>query len=122
MIKLTKQQIEESNALRKGGMPVKEIAEKFNVCTRAIYYHTSEGLRERTIKYHVRYYRSLSRHKKRLKQAREREYQRLYHKNKYKTDENFRRKQIELSSAYKKRKQDDSMPILLSSEHQIGSS
>lgn len=94
------------------GMPVKEISECLDVARSTIYYNVNAQYRKRHIKRGINYFKCLPAEKKKEAQAKAREYQRLYHKNRYQNDPKFRLKQIKCSMKSKQAVKEISMPRL----------
>jgi len=92
-MKLTKSEIEEIIFLKNKDTPTKEICEKFKVWKGTIYWHTNPLYRERLRKYQRKKYSELTIDQKKKLQEKKRPYQRIYHKNRYNTDEVFKEKQ-----------------------------
>lgn len=84
MKKITKEQIEEIKRLHKAGTSTYKLAIQFKISQSAVCYHLGSK-KERTDKV--------------------KEYQRDYHKKRYQTDEEFKKKQIACTIKCKKNKQ-----------------
>jgi predicted transcriptional regulator len=84
MNKLSLKQIEEIKKLHKEGVSSYKLAIQFGISQSAVCYHTSEKKKERTDKV--------------------KEYQREYHKKRYQTEEDFKKKQIECTIKSRKKK------------------
>ena len=95
MKKLTKQQIEELIIKKNGGTTLKELTKEFNISISVIYYHTNPEYKKRCIEYHRRWFNKLPLETKEKIKKSQREYQRVYHKERYTNDPVFRSKQIE---------------------------
>jgi len=94
MTKLTKEQIKEMIEM-KDKFPVIEIINKFNIQKGTFYHHTNPEYREKVRQYQKKRYNNLSIEEKKIRLNKSREFQKNYHKNRYKNDEEFRKKQIE---------------------------
>ena len=88
-MRLTQKQIEKIRKLREKGMSTYKIALKFGVAQSTICYHTDRKQKER-VSYDSR-----------------KEYQKQYFNNRYKNDEEFRKKHIERVQQGKKRAEND---------------
>jgi predicted DNA-binding protein YlxM (UPF0122 family) len=95
MKKITKENIEQMNILRKEGKTIREIAKIFNVAYQAVRYHIIDGVKEKSRNYVKKLYNQMNEKEKKEYLDRRREYQKEYHKRRYKLDPEFRRKQIE---------------------------
>lgn len=80
-----------------------ELAKRFNVSQRLIYYYKNPEAKERNRKYMMGWYRKLSKTKKKERQEKYREYQRNYQKTRYHNDPIFRQKQIDRAKRNKKK-------------------
>jgi len=95
MMHLTKEEISEIIFMKCENFQVKEICEKFHIQKGTFYHHTNPEFRERMKAYSRKLYSTIPLEKKRERLAKRREYQRHYHQNRYKNDEEFRNKQLE---------------------------
>tara|TARA_Y100000310_G_scaffold309683_1_gene354055 strand:+ start:1908 stop:2249 length:342 start_codon:yes stop_codon:yes gene_type:complete len=92
------------------GMPVKEISECLDIAVSTIYYYVNASYRKKHLKRCSNYFKCLPKEKKKEAQVKAREYQRLYHKNRYQNDPEFRLKQISCSMKFKQAVKEVSMP------------
>ncbi len=95
MKRLTTEQINEIVKLRNEGKTLRKIADKFKVQTQTILYHTSEDFRIKLREYNRKRYNQMSPKEKREYLKNKREYQRIYHQERYANDLEFRKKQLE---------------------------
>ena len=105
-MKLDKQQIEEIIYMKNKNIPLNEIMEKFKISRMLIYYYSNPEYKKRIKEYQRKWYNSLSIKERRKLRSKMKEYQRNYHNNLYKTNEKFRKKQIERSKIVQKRNND----------------
>jgi len=94
MKKITKEQIEQMKLLRKD-KSLREIAKIFNVALQTVRYYLIEGVKEKSRDYTRKLYNQMTPEQKKEYFNKRREYQKNYHRNRYKTDSGFRRKQLE---------------------------
>ncbi|MDD4049880.1 MAG: hypothetical protein PHX47_02615 [Candidatus ainarchaeum sp.] len=102
-MKLTKEQIIELKELRKQGKKRKDLAKMFNVCLTTIDWHTNEDFKGRFKEYQKKWYTNLPDEKKELYFDKRKEYQRIYHKNRYSLDPEFKKRQLECAKRYQKK-------------------
>lgn len=95
MRKLTQEQISEIITLKNKDMREIEIAKQFKVSQKTINYHLNPETRRKNLEYFKRWYNNLTSEQKKKRIEKFREYQKNYHRNRYQTDEVFRKKQIE---------------------------
>ena len=100
-MKLNKKQIEEIKLL-KGKKSSFEIAKDFGVSQSAIIYWNSN--RDKCIQREKDYVKKLSPEQKVIRYAKQKEYQKNYRRNRYKTDPEFREKIKEKAREYKRSK------------------
>lgn len=101
MGKLNKKQIKEIKDSKKTYF---ELARQFKVTPGTIRYHKSKEFREQLREYRIkRYNRMTKEEKKRLLESK-RDYQRKYHREKYRSDKEYKKKQLKLSKDYQRKK------------------
>ena len=100
-MKLNQTQIKE---IRNSDKPFKVLARQYNVNPNTIKYHKSGEFKFYIRNYQRKVYGNLSKQGKKDILEKKREYQREYHKNRYKTDKEFRNKQIESAKKYQRGK------------------
>jgi hypothetical protein len=92
--RLTEEQIKEIRRLKESGIKAKELKEKFGVSQYTINYWTNETIRENQKKKASKWFKGLSKSKKSDIYQKRKEYLRNYYKNRYRNDEEFRKRQI----------------------------
>ena len=94
-MKLSKEQIKEIIILNKEGKTQSELAEEFKVCQATIlYWVNAKYANEKKLKERI-YYKNLPQKKKKEMYEKRKEYNKNYHRERYKNDFEFRRKQID---------------------------
>lgn len=93
-MKLTKEQIKQIKELRTNGELIKNLAKQFKVTITTIRWHTNESFRRKFLDYQSKRLKNMSNEKWEKYLESKREYQRIYHKNKYQNDPIFRSKQL----------------------------
>jgi len=99
--KLTKEQIQEIKNIRENGESLREIALKFKVSPTTIRYHLNK---ENLKKNYKKWYNSLSKEKKKEIFKTNNQVARDYRRNRYHSDEEYRKKCIEASTNWRKNK------------------
>ena len=102
-MKLTKEQIKEIKELSKEKNSY-ELAKLFNVSQNTIMYWISN--RDKQIIRNKNYVKNLSKERKHKLYLRQKEYQKIYFMNRYRTNEVFRNKVKERAKEYKRKKND----------------
>lgn len=110
-MKITKNQIEEIRKLRAEGKTQIEIARRLNINQSSVNYWSNEESRKKQINKGITHYKGLSKEEKKEIGQKHREYKRNYYKNKYHTDEEYRKKRIEYSKKYQKSHSSDTQTI-----------
>lgn len=101
---------EEKNAikrLREQGRSYKEIAKELNTTIFAVRYHLQQKFRQEAIRRSKERIEKMRAEGKLVTNEREREYMREYMNKRYHTDEDFRRKMIDMSQRYQRRKAEE---------------
>lgn len=102
-MKLSQEQIDEIIELKEKGISTIFLAEKFEVTPRTIYWNLNPiEHRKKMREYQKKWYNRLSKKQKKKMFARKREYQRKYHRERYASDPEFRKIQLERSNNYKR--------------------
>jgi DNA-binding MarR family transcriptional regulator len=104
MTKVTKETIELMNKLLKEGKNLVEIAKTLNLSPSTVSYHLNKEQKEKQIERVMKIYKKKSKKQISLENKKKRKYQSAWFKNKYKTDEVFRKKVIANSMRYKLKK------------------
>lgn len=107
MTKLNSEQILEIQKLRKEGRTQFEIAVQFKVSISAIQYHTNEKQKANQIESSKRWFKNLNKSQRKELYNKRKEYWRNYTRNRYNTDEEYRKRVIRYQMEYKKRKKND---------------
>ena len=102
--KITPELLELMKKLRYQGYSYNEIARRLNVGYGTVQYHLNEVQRAKTLERSKRYARKPPTEEQRL---RRRAYMRQYMRERYKADEEFRKRLIELSKQYQKKKNEN---------------
>jgi len=102
-MKLTTEQITEIIFMKNSKIPTKEIIGKFQIAKGTIYWHTNPLYRERLRKYQREWYSKLTKEQKTKIFESKKDYQRIYHKERYERDDEFRKKQQESSKRSNKK-------------------
>jgi uncharacterized membrane protein YgaE (UPF0421/DUF939 family) len=103
-MRLTNNQIYELKELAKKGKTIKELKELFPVCNSTIFYHINEKTNKIQKERAINTYKKLTKEQRHNIYLRKKEYQKTYFKNRYHTDEEFRRSIIEATKRYQRRK------------------
>jgi len=103
-MKITKEQTDKIKELYQEGKTQKEISEITNIAIAVVHYWVNESSREKTKARAKEWYKKQSKEKKRELNLRRKEYRRDYYRNRYQTDEEYRKRRIELSKEGNKRK------------------
>jgi hypothetical protein len=101
-MRLSKQQINEIKNLRKD-FSLRKLSKMLNVCINTIRWHTEESFRNQIREYQKNRYQRMNQEAKSEYLNKKREYQKDYHRNRYKNDSEFRKRQIESSKRSKKK-------------------
>ena len=96
-MRVTKEQINQMKKLREEGKTQREISEIMNLPVNIIQYWLNETLRENNNRRAREWYKRQSKEKRRELNLRQKEYRQNYYKNRYHTDEEYRKRRIELS-------------------------
>jgi Spy/CpxP family protein refolding chaperone len=101
-MKLTKEQINQMNELFKEGKTYVEISKIMNINPSIVNYHLNPDQRNKQIERQRNYYNSLTKEQKHKLYLNKKEYMSNWFKNKYHSDEEFRKKHIERAKRNKK--------------------
>jgi predicted transcriptional regulator len=104
MTKITYQIVIEMNKLLKEGKNLVDIAKTLNLSPSTVSYHLDSEQRTKQIERVKKIYSKKSKKQIKLENQKKRDYREKWFKNKYHTDEVFRKKIIENSMKYKKKK------------------
>lgn len=107
MTKLINSQIEEIKKLRSKGRTQMQLAIDYNVSLSTIIYHTNELQRDKKKESSKNWFKNLSPEKKKELNKKKKEYWKDYTKNRYKTDEEYRKRMINYQKEYRERKKDE---------------
>lgn len=98
-MKLTKSQIEEIIYM-KDKVPTMEILKKFSIQRNTFNWHTNPEFRQRIREYQNKRYNMIPLEKRREIFKQKRDYQRVYHRERFQRDEQFKKKQLESNRKY----------------------
>ena len=101
--RLTEEQIEELRKLKKEGVKTKELKVMFGISQPTINYWTNENTRINQKKKSVNWFKKLPKEKRSEIYQKRKTYLRNYYRNRYNTDEDFRKRQIKAVQDSKKR-------------------
>ena len=96
-MRVTKEQINQMKKLREEGKTQREISEIMNLPISVVQYWLNENLREKNKRRVREWYKRQSKEKRRELNLRQKEYRRDYYRNRYHTDEEYRKRRIEYS-------------------------
>lgn len=86
------------------GTKVADIAKSLNISRSTVIYWTNKDYRAKSIQRNIKRFKSLPEAQRQAYNASRREYNREYQRRKYKTDPEFRKRQIERAKKYKRSK------------------
>jgi len=102
-MKLTKEQIIELKQMR-AGHSVRELQSMFHISASTILYHINEKTNKMQKERVINNYKKLNPEQRHEVYLKKKDYQAKYFKNRYHTDEEFRRKVIETSKRFQKKR------------------
>ena len=92
-MKLTTKQI--NDLINQKDKGVTKVCKEFNIAKNTFYWHTNPSFREKERAYQRERYNKLTKQQKKEILNKRRSYQKNYHKNRYNTDEEFKKKHLE---------------------------
>ena len=96
-MRVTKEQITKIRKLSKKGKTQREISEIMNLPINTIQYWVNETSRKKGIERAKRWYQKQPKEKRKELNAKQRDYRKNYYKNRYHTDEEYKKRRIEYS-------------------------